>query len=191
VGGVGFDLLITQPGRRMLRGIVFLLALSPVPTYLVAPIVAQKVQYNLATEREVPFRNDYTWFLRPWYTGYRIPEKFADEVFNTIEDNAIIYADGASVYPLLYAQEIQGKRKDVKIISSHPNRGNPVVFDEQTLPELLARTSVYVVSKKAGYCPQFLLEQYEFQPAGVIWKVVVKSSPARPQHHSGAWLSRS
>jgi hypothetical protein len=172
IGGVGFDLFITQPNRRILRGIVFFLALFPVPTYIVAPIVAQKVQYNITTVRKIPFRNDYIWFLRPWRTGYHNPEKFAGEVFNTIEDNAVIYADGTTVYPLLYAQEIKGRRNDIKIVSFHPNRENPVVFDEQTVPKLLAETSIYVVLLAAGYCPQFLLEQYEFQQAGIIWKVV-------------------
>ena len=172
IGGAGFDLFITQPNRKILRGIVFFLALFPVPTYIVAPIVAQKVQYNLATGREIPFRNDYIWFLRPWRTRYHNPEKFADEVFSTVEDNAVIYADGTTVYPLLYAQEIKSQRSDIKIVSFHPNRENPVVFDEQTIPKLLAETSIYVVSLAPGYCPQFLLEQYEFQQAGIIWKVV-------------------
>jgi len=172
IGGVGFDLFITQPNRRILRGIVFFLALFPIPTYIVAPIVAQKVQYNITTDRKIPFRNDYIWFLRPWRTRYHNPEKFADEVFSTVEDNAVIYADGTTVYPLLYAQEIKSQRSDIKIVSFHPNRENPVVFDEQTVPKLLTETSIYVVSLAAGYCPQFLLEQYEFQQAGIIWKVV-------------------
>ena len=38
------------------------------------------------------------------------------------------------------------------------------------------RTGYYeaekVVSPLAGYCPQFLLEQYEFEQAGILWKVV-------------------
>ncbi|MBN1391614.1 MAG: DUF2723 domain-containing protein [Sedimentisphaerales bacterium] len=172
VGGLGFELLITQPGRKVLRSIVFLLALTPVPTYIVAPILAEKVQYNITTTRKLPFRNDYTWFLRPWNINYRNPEKFAYEVFSTIDDNAVIYADGTTVYPLLYAQEIKNRRRDVRIVSFHPNRENPVVFDEQTVPALLKDATIYVVSPVARYCPEFLLKQYDFHQAGIIWKVV-------------------
>ena len=78
------------------------------------------------------------------------------------------------MYALLYAQEVKKQRGDIKIVSSHPNRKNPVVFNEQTVPRLLEETSVYVVSKVPGYCPSFLLEQYGFEPAGPVWRVVDK-----------------
>ncbi len=181
IGGAGFALFITQPNRRILRGIVFFLALFPIPTYIAAPIVAQKVQFKLPTKRIIPYRNDYIWFLRPWEIGYHGPEQFTNEVFSTVEDNAIIYADGITVYPLLYAQEIKSQRSDIKIVSFHPNRKNPVVFNEQTVPKLLAEASIYVVSPLVEYCPQFLLEQYEFEQVALIWKVVgqhqLKSGP--------------
>ena len=124
----------------------------------------------------MPYRNDYIWFLRPWKTDHHDPGQFTDEVFNTVEDNAVIYADGTTLYPLLYAQEIKSRRSDIKIVSFHANRKNPVVFNEQTVPKLLAETSVYVVSPLAGYCPRFLLEQYEFEQAGILWKVVEKQA---------------
>ncbi|MBA7613159.1 hypothetical protein ES703_20404 [subsurface metagenome] len=170
--GVGFNLLIIQPNRKILCYAVFILALLPIPTYIIAPVVAQKMQFKLPTKRIIPYRNDYIWFLQPWKTGYHGPEQFADEVFSTVEDNAVIYADGTTVYPLLYAQEVKRQRSDIKIVSFHPNRQNPVVFNEQTVPQLLAETSVYVVSPVLGYCPRFLLEQYEFEQAGILWKVV-------------------
>jgi hypothetical protein len=134
--------------------------------------VAQKVHFNLTTDRKIAFRNDYTWFLRPWRTNYHNPEKFANEVFKTVENNAVIYADVTTVYPLLYAQEIKGRRNDIKIVSFHPNRKNPIVFNEQTVPMLLQESSMYIVSPVEGYSPQFLREQYEFRQAGIIWKVV-------------------
>jgi hypothetical protein len=172
IGGVGFDLYITQPNRRILRGIVFFLALFPIPTYIVAPIIAQKVQYNLTTERNISFRNDYIWFLKPWRIHYHSPEKFADEVFNTVEDNAVIYADGTTVYPLLYAQEIKGKRRDVTIVSEFSSVNNLKKYNEDVINKVLAERAVYVVSPLVGYCPQFLLEHYELRRTGIIWKVV-------------------
>jgi len=171
--GVGFNLLVTQPNRKTLRWIVFILALLPIPTYIVAPALAQKMNFELPTKREIPYRNDYTWFLQPWQTGNDGPKKFADEAFNTVEENAVIYADGTTVYALLYAQEVKNQRSDIRIVSFHPNRKNPLVFNKQTVPKLLIETSVYVVSPLPGYCPQFLLDQYGFKHAGVLWKVVV------------------
>lgn len=170
--GVGFNSLITRPNSKILCRIVFILALMPIPAYIIAPAIGQKMRFNLSTTRDIPCRNEYIWFLQPWKTGYYGAEKFANEALDAIEDNAIIYADGTTVYPLLYAQEIKSRRNDVKIVSFHPNRENPVVFDEQTVPKLLTEASIYVVSPMPGYCPEFLLKQYEFQQTGIIWKVV-------------------
>ena len=174
--GVGCNLLVTWPRHKILAWLVFVLALLSIPTYVIAPIVAQKIHFKLPTKRSMPYRNDYIWFLRPWKTDHHDPGQFTDEVFNTVEDNAVIYADGTTLYPLLYAQEIKSRRSDIKIVSFHANRKNPVVFNEQTVPKLLAETSVYVVSPLAGYCPRFLLEQYEFEQAGILWKVVEKQA---------------
>jgi hypothetical protein len=170
--GVGFDLLVARPNRKVLGWIVVVLALLPIPTYVIAPAIAQETDFKLPTKRNIPYRNDYTWFLQPWRTGCRGPEKFAEEVFNTVGGDAVVYADGTTVYALLYAQEVKKQRSHIKIVSSHPNRKDPVVFNEQTVPRLLEETSVYVVSKVPGYCPQFLLERYEFKQAGAVWKVL-------------------
>ena len=169
--GVGVSVSVYGRRHKALTYLVFALTLLPVPVYFVAPIVAERTDFRLPTKRDITYRNDYVWFLRPWRSGYRGPEQFADEVFRTVELNAIVYADGTTMYPLLYAQEIQDRRRDIRIVSFSPDRENPVVFNEQTVGQLLEETSVYVVSPVPGYCPGFLLEQYEFEQAGVIWKV--------------------
>jgi hypothetical protein len=174
IGGVGFDLFITQPDRKVLQGIVFFLALFPVPTYIVAPIVAQKVQYNIITAgRKIPFRNDYTWFLRPWKTGYNGPEQFAKEALSVVEKEAIIIADGTTAYPLWYIQEFKGMSLGVKIVSQTGSYKSPIEFPTgDTIGKMVAEQTVYVVSPVAGYCPDFLLERYKFEQRGVLWKVI-------------------
>ncbi|MGA1980735.1 MAG: DUF2723 domain-containing protein [Sedimentisphaerales bacterium] len=170
--GVGFNSLVIQPNREILCRIVFILALLPIPTYIIAPVIAQKMQFNLSTKREIPYRNEYIWFLRPWQTGYHGPEKFANEALDTVEDNAIIYADGTTVYTLLYIQEIKGKRRDVTIVSGHGSVNNLKEYNEDVIDKVLTERPVYVVSPLAGYCPRFLSERYKFKPKGVLWKVV-------------------
>ncbi|MHC4498542.1 MAG: protein O-mannosyl-transferase family, partial [Planctomycetota bacterium] len=171
--GVGLYSLTNQPKYKRLSYLAFLLALLPVPIYAITPVAAQKVQLELPTKRNIPYRNDYIWFLRPWRTGYRGPEQFADEVFRALEDNAVIYTDGTTLYPLLHAQEIKGRRRDIRVVSFHAGRKNPVDFNEQTVPQLLTEASVYVVSPVPGYCPEFLLQpqQYSFARSGGVWRV--------------------
>lgn len=169
--GIGFNFLLPHPNRKILC-LAFILSALPIPAYIIAPVVAQKMQFNLTTKRDIPYRNDYIWFLRPWQTGNHGPEKFADEALNTIEKNAVIYADGTTAPPLLYFQQVRQKRPDVKIIASIGSRKNPLEFNERTIEKLLTERAVYIVSPVPGYCPNFLLEQYEFKQDRILWKVV-------------------
>jgi hypothetical protein len=171
--GIGFNSLVTQPNRKILCRIVFILALLPIPTYIIAPVIAQKMQFNLSTKRDIPCRNEYIWFLRPWQTGYNGPEQFAKQALSDVEKEAIIIADGTTVYPLWYIQEVKGTTPSVKIISNHGSYENPITFPTaETIGKLVAERAVYVVSPVAGYCPDFLLERYKFERKGVLSKVI-------------------
>lgn len=174
--GVGFNSVLAglaRPYRRALCRTVFILALLPIPVYIVAPIVAEKMQFNLSTGREIPYRNSYTWFLRPWQTGYNGAERFAKEALSSVEKEAIIIADGTTVCPLWYVQTVKGISPQVKVVSSHGSYQNPVAFPtEDTIERLMADHAVYVVSPVAGYCPRFLLDRYNFVRSGVLWRVV-------------------
>lgn len=172
--GVGFDFLIRPAGHKILAYLVLIFALLPIPVYIVAPVTAEKMQFKLPTRREIPYRNDYRWFLRPWRTGRDSPERFVNEVYETVERDAIIWADTTTVPPLLYAQHVKGKRGDVKIISSFMNSEGSPEFNEQTIEKLLDERAVYVVSPTIGYCPDFLIQRYSFVPSGIIWRVVEK-----------------
>jgi hypothetical protein len=88
------------------------------------------------------------------------------------EQNAVIYADSTTVGPLLYVQEVKGKRQDVKIVSGVIKSKNAPNFDEQTIEQLIKGGTVYVVSRRPGYCPAFMLDNYDLVPAGVLWRVV-------------------
>jgi len=170
--GVGFNSLVTMPNRKILCRIVFILTLLPIPAYIIAPLIAQKVHFKLSSTRNIPYRDEYTWFLQPWQTDYNGAENFANEALDTVEDKAVIYADGTTVYTLLYMQEIKGKRRDITIVSGHGSVNNLKEYNEDVIGKLLAERPVYVVSPLAGYCPQFLLERCTFVQAGVLWRAV-------------------
>jgi len=174
--GVGIDFFISLPHQQILPYLIFILALLPIPTYIIAPAAAEKMQFGLATKRKVPYRNEYTWFLRPWRTGSDSPERFANEVAGSAENNAVIWADTTTAPPLLYVQQVKGRRGDIKIISGLINSEGSPEFNEKTIEKLLAERPVYVVSPIDGYCPNFLLERYSFVPSGVIWRVVEKQT---------------
>jgi len=187
--GLGVHLFFRRFPRKVYAIVILAFAFLPLAAYKFVPALAEQMEINLGTERTIPYRNDYTWFLRPWKTGYNGPEQFAREALACVENEAIIIADSTTVYPLWYVQNVKGTHPDVKIVSKQINYKTPIPFPtEDNIEELIAERAVYVVSRVKGYYPRFL-ERYELVPAGIIWRVVEKSQsqPASPQRQRGEY----
>ena len=158
--GLGVNLLIAQYNSKILCLVILILSLLPIPTYIVAPAVAQKRKFNLSTRADIPRRNDYVWFLQPWKAGYSGAEEFADEVFEKLGFDAVVYADNTMVYPLLYMQEVKGKRADIKIISEYAGSEGLPSLSEKSIEQWLSEGDVYAVSPVAGH-----------KGKGIVWKI--------------------
>ena len=169
---VGVKIVADEFKGKFLLTLIFVGCFIPVPVYAVLPKIAKAVDLKIGTTRVLPYRDDYKFFLQPWQTGYRGAERFANEALEQVEKDAIIFADGTTVYPLLLTQEIAGKRKDVMIISGHGSVNNLKEIDENTMKKMVSGTSVYIVSPIKGYCPGFILENYDFVNAGVLFRIV-------------------
>ncbi|MHC4619364.1 MAG: protein O-mannosyl-transferase family [Planctomycetota bacterium] len=173
--GVGFYLLQLRVKRRSSAYLVLFLALLPVPVYMAAPSLAQKMRFSMGVKREIPYRDEYRYFLQPWRTGYRGADKFADAALDEVDENAIICADSTTAHPLLLAQQVKGRRPDVRIVTSCYSSKDAPVLSEDTAAGLVKNSAIYVVSPVRGYCPQFLLDRYDFAQQHLLWKVVAKN----------------
>ncbi|MGD8500205.1 MAG: DUF2723 domain-containing protein [Phycisphaerales bacterium] len=177
--GLGTYLLQARMNHGAFALLVLFFSLLPVGVYAAAPALAKKMQLNIGTRDDIPYRDDYEYFLRPWKTGYKGADRFADEALSLAGENAVICADTTTVAPLLLAQQVKGKRPDVKIVSGTVNSKDAPRFDEQTIEQLLEDRPIYVVSRKAGYCPAFVLDNYDFIQAGVLWRVAQREKTDR------------
>jgi hypothetical protein len=178
--GLGTDILQSQKNLKVPLLLVLLFCVLPVGVYAALPPLARKMQLNIGTRNDIPHRDDYEYFLLPWKTGYKGAERFAEQALDLPEDNAVIYADTTTVGPLLYLQEVKGKRPDVKIVSGTVNSKDAPKFDERTIGQLLEAGPVYVVSPRPGYCPQFVLDHYDLIRAGILWQVVESEERIEP-----------
>jgi len=170
--GLGVYHLREQVSRRVLAFSVLSFSLLPVGVYAAAPALAEKMHLNVGTRDDIPYRDNNKYFLRPWKRGYRGADRFAAEALSMVAKDAVIYADITTVGPLLLAQQVKGKRPDVKIISGTLNSEDAPRFDKHAMGLLLTDRSIYVVSPKPGYCPAFILEDYDFIRAGILWRVI-------------------
>ncbi len=169
--GLGAHFVAERVKCRALAFLLLFFGLVPVGVYAAAPILARRIQVNIGTRNDIPYRDDGEYFLRPWKTGYTGADRFADEALEVAEDNAVICADITTVAPLLLARHVRPKRPDVAIVSGTLNSENAPRFDAQSLSELLRNRPVYVVSTEPEYCPEFVLDRCDFARAGVLWRV--------------------
>ncbi len=173
--GAGFEMFVRRPNRKIIAYLVVVCTLLPIPVYLTVPKIAGKLGIQ-GRPRQIPYRDEYKYFLQPWRTGCDGPKRFANEVLSIVEPNSIILADSTTVFPLLYEQEVKNKRPDVKITAGFVGSKNSPVVNKETIENLLANRNIYVVSLTKGYTPAFVLERYDFVPAGIIWRVVPKQT---------------
>ncbi len=173
--GVGAHFFLKRRLGKVFAVLVLLFAFLPLPVYGVVPRVAERLGIKIPTKRTIPYRNDYTYFLQPWQGGNHGPGQFAVEALAGVDERGVIIADGTTVYALWYVQEVENFRRDVQILSTHGDYENPIEFPKaDTIGRLMSERSVYVVSPVERYCPDFLLERYEFEKAGVLYRVVEK-----------------
>ena len=157
-------------GQR-LKSLVLALAVCPVAVYALAPSVFKQEGVTLNTRGDIPYRDDVTYFLRPWKTGYHGADRFAREVLAQVEPNAVIYADTTTVGPLLIRQQTEHQREDVTIVNGAVHSPGASILTAQALDRLLIHRSVYVVSDLPGYCPAFIREHYPLYPKGLLKQV--------------------
>ena len=171
--GLGAARILSRRRDKITGRVIVLLCLLTIPAYVAAPTIAEHFKV-MTRPRKIPYRNDYTYFLRPWKTGERGAEQFAREAFDVAEPDAIIFADTTTAPPLLYAQQVKARRIDVKIISSIGSSAAAPQADEQTIDKLLAEKTVYVVSPLKGYCPDLLFQRCTFEDDGVVHRAIPK-----------------
>ncbi len=169
--GVGVHEVMSRARHRVVPYLIVVLSLLPVGCYAAAPYLAQRMNLEIGTRQDIPYRNDYEYFLKPWRTGCAGAERYATEALQSVEGSAIVWADITTAPPLLYVQEIRRVRPDVRIVSAVASTEGAPFLNEQTINTLLAEHPVYVVSRTPGYCPPFILEEYPLVQAGLLWRV--------------------
>ena len=160
---------------QMLRLAMLILALIPVGIYKVLPVMVEKHYPIFKNKRQLPYRDEYQYFLVPWNIGNRSAECFAQEALKSVEPGSIIMSDGTALYPLVITQQLKQQRPDVDIISGHGSYDNLSGYSKEQVGELLRSRPAYIVSPVKGYCPDFILEEFDFEKAGVLYRIVTRS----------------
>ena len=165
--GLGTYWLTIKHPKLSLLAIVF--ALIPPIVYAILPTLINRYKPDIGSA-PIPYRNEAKYFFQPWKTGYYGPKKLADEIFKIAPKNSLIIADGTSARPLIYYQLAYKKRKDLKITFS-PFGALGEKEKIAKLKKLLDRHDVYVIRPYRGYCPNWILKNFEIKKINSIYKI--------------------
>ncbi|MCL2330065.1 MAG: DUF2723 domain-containing protein [Phycisphaerae bacterium] len=176
--GLGIDyFLATRPHPRSRSnwtyGVVAA-ALLPALIYIPLPQLAKKANIFVGIER--PFRDGYDWFLHPYKTGDRSAEKFIAWLEEYLPPHAVLIADDTVVRPVHYMMLTRHWRPDVTV---YPTLDEPeTIPSEQQVRDALIQGRLFVVTARPGYCPDWLLENYETEPFGKMISRVTGPKPS-------------
>jgi hypothetical protein len=172
--GIGTDAVLQKPKSKRLVFQLFVFAFLPAVVYFFTPEIGRKYYKTLGERRQRPYRDEYVYFLQPWKCGYDGAMKFGRESLEVVEEGSIIYSDTTSVHAILYAQEYEGIRGDVKVLSDYDSSEGAPELNRETITKYINTSGVYVVSPVKGYCPEFMLENYDFEQVWPIYKIIPK-----------------
>lgn len=169
--GVGADRFL-QGRPAAWTACLILAALLPAAIYVPLPQVARKLHVNLGVSREIPYRDEYEYFLHPWKTGYRGAWRFATEIQDVLPDGAVLIADSTTMSPIHYLEVTGRWNRAVTVWPPLPRHGHRLMrITEEDVAEELAAGKVYVVSAHPAYCPRWLLDRYELCKDRIIYRV--------------------
>ena len=108
VGAVATD-------ARIRPALVGLLIAAPLLVYPVASLTAGALATRLAPARQLPGRDPVAYYLLPPKPGYDGARRFAREAFAAVEPDAVVVSDWLPYQTLLYVQQVEGVRPDVRL----------------------------------------------------------------------------
>ncbi len=158
-----------SPGRGIL---LLCAAMLPLVVYVALPNIVRAGGINMGTQREIPFRDNYEYFLHPWKTGENGPRLFAEHLGDLLPPQAVLFADNTTVRPLQYMRLTESWRPDVRLYPPIViDKSVDVRFGRAALSETISQGRVYVVTPQVPYCPDWLVEYYQFEESGLIYRV--------------------
>ena len=92
-----------------------LLIAAPLVVYPLASATAGALATRVAPARQLPGRDPVGYYLLPPKPGYTGARRYADQVFAALERDAVVVSDWLPYQTLLYVQQVEEIRPDVRV----------------------------------------------------------------------------
>lgn len=172
---VALDAVFSASAGRSARVLACMCVLMVPAVYAALPPLLRSYGPDVGPmpKRQVPYRDRYDWFLRPWLTGYDGAELFARETLKALPPDAWLVLDSTLVPPLNYLQVVEGLRKDVRLDSWAARQDwLPQVDADRAREEKLTVGLLFSAVDDPKYMPPWLRDgEFQLERLGYVFHV--------------------
>lgn len=162
-GGLGLGGMERRFGRKAvyLLGVLSLLAAVALPAF--GPVLLERLGVTVSQTRELPYRNEARYWMRPWKCDERSAERFSREALETAAGRSAVFVDSTVFYPLDLASRLAPVAENDLYLVKRSEIG-----DFQALSKAVGDRLFYILAPEKGYVPDWLLACGSFTPRGVL-----------------------
>ncbi len=174
--GVGTASLLD--GRWPRTALVLACALLPIPVYEIAPAALERFDVSIGAKRDIPMRDTLAYFVRPRKNGDDSARRFAEQALAAAAPDCLLYADITIKNALVYVRDVEGLDRGVTLtLGPDTTPAEPAV---EPTPDVVAafasRGEAFACFDRVPYVPQWMAASYDFQPVGIIYRLVPRQS---------------
>lgn len=137
--------------QTVMTALVFILALSIIPTYPAIAEMARKGQISLGTRRHIPYRDEYRYYMVPWQQGQFGPRKLVEQVFAKVPQGSVLMIDSTIISAFEYAQQVEKLRRDITVMGF---AGSKDLWDLEK-----DKRTFFTFSNIKNYCPNWAIDK--------------------------------
>jgi hypothetical protein len=163
--GIGIDSLTLQRKHLLALSSVVILSAVAVPCLLHYFVYTR--QGGVKRTRELPFREESSYWLLPWKNNERSAARFVDHVCAILKAGDVLIADNTAAGPIMAAQAAGLLSANIRIMAFSTD-----ATAEEVSRLIKADKRVYIVSPVAGYASNALLTgKFTFEKEDVLYRI--------------------
>jgi hypothetical protein len=163
--GIGLDSVTLH--RKQLTTVCAVILLSSIATPLLIHQFLQAKQGGVKRARELPFRNESSYWLFPWKHNEQSAARFVKHVCAILKEGDVLIADNTAAGPIMAAQAAGLLTSNIRVIAFFTGE-----TDEELVQLIKTKERVYIVSPVAGYASSALLTgQFTFEKEDVLYRI--------------------
>lgn len=150
------------------------LAVLPIVVYEAAPPLLRQRGISIGLSREIAYRDNYDYFIRPRKNGFHGTERYAREALEQAGPDGLIYADTTIINGLIFARDIWQLQPEVILLGAGDILPDPPRMEgtAATLRPYVDQRRAWSVVPDSGYVPKWIRAEFTTEPDGLLYRIV-------------------